>query len=97
VKASNAMTPRSFFEQCETLRARPAGRKSLGAIVGGLDSRTQESQHISPIMLLAGFVEEPLIVRIAEAAVSEVGRQFAFQFFHPIPISFSPHFLSVDE
>jgi hypothetical protein len=38
----------------------------LGAIVGGFNARMQEAQHVSSIMLLAGSVEQPLIVRIAE-------------------------------
>jgi hypothetical protein len=66
---------------------------SLGAIVGGLDSLMQESQHMPLIMLRADSVQQPLIIRIAEPAVSEVGRQFHVQILNLLPISLWPPFL----
>jgi len=53
VKASNALAPRSFLEQCETLRAITAGRRSVPPVVGvGSNSvLPQKPQHMSFVVL----------------------------------------------
>jgi hypothetical protein len=66
----------------------------FGAIVGGLDSLIQESQHMPLIMLRADSVQQPLIIPIAEPAVSEVGRQFNVQILNLLPIGLWPRLLS---
>src|ERR1700688_346504 len=67
---------------------------SLGAIVGGLDSLIQESQHMPLMMLRPDSVQQALIITIAEPAVSEVGREFNVQVLNLLPISLWPHLLS---
>ena len=59
---------------------------SLGAIVSGLDSLIEESQHMPLIVLRADSVQQPLVIPIAEPAVCEVGRQFNIQLLNLLPI-----------
>src|SRR6478609_5984268 len=49
VKASNALAPRSFFEQCETLRATTAGRRSRSArlLVGSTPMLAEKTQQVA--------------------------------------------------
>ena len=63
---------------------------SLPAIVGGLDLLAQEPQHMSPTVLRADSVEQPLTIPIAKPAVSEVGSQFHVQCRNRLPPSLWP-------
>src|ERR1700680_1763331 len=77
VKASNALAPRSFLEQCETLRAITAGLRSRSArFVGRLESFfAEKSQHVSLVVLRANPVQQSLIVFVVENLVPKVERQ----------------------
>jgi hypothetical protein len=75
---------------CDDRRA----QVSLSAIVGGLDSLIQEPQHMPLIMLRADSVQQPLIIPIAEPAVSEVGRQLNVQVLNLLPPGLWSHLFS---
>ena len=62
---------------------------SFGAVVGWLDTLLAEkTQQVAAIMLAAGSVEKALVVRITQAAVPEVGREFFLQLAGVLAVGF---------